>query len=172
MLTSSVLQHLESYPVVSDSINAVKQNPYGQKSLNIADAGYKNFVAPVVPYAQGPYGYVAPYVNKADQIADGVLNKADEKFPVMKEDTQKLKGSILDMAFTPLRLAGQGKDYALNTYANEYKKCGGDGYIAGGKAIITSGLVITSDYFAWLAKFVGQKKEEAKEVAKDKTGNK
>lgn len=156
----------------------MKQNPYGQKSLDFADAGYKNFVAPVVPYAQKPYGYVAPYVNKADQLADGVLNKADKKFPVMKEDTEKLKGSILDLAFLPFQLAGQTKDYALNTYANEYKKCGGDGYIAGGKAIVTSGLVITSDYFSFLANFLSQKKEQAKEkgeqakeVAKEKSGN-
>ena len=157
--------------MVSDSINAVKQNPYGQKSLNIADAGYKNFVAPVVPYAEGPYGYVRPYVNKADQIADTVLNKADKKFPVIKEDTEKVKGSILDLAFLPLRLMGQSKDYALNTYSKQYKKCGGDGYVAGGKAVVTSGMIITSDYFAWLADFLAQKKEEAKEVAKEKTGN-
>lgn len=156
---------------MSDSINAVKQNPYGQKSLGIADAGYKNFVKPVVPYTQRPYSYVAPYVTKADQIADGVLSKADEKFPVIKEDTEKVKGSILDLVFTPLRLVGQTKDYALNTYWNEYKKCGGDGYIAGGKAVVTSGLVITSDYFSWLANFLNQKKAEAKEVAKEKTGN-
>jgi len=123
-----------------------------------------------VPYAEKPYGYVAPYVNKADQIADGVLSKADEKFPVMKEDTQKLKGSVLDFVFFPLHVVGQTKDYALNTYGNEYKKCGGDGYIAGGKAVVTSGLVITSDSFAWLADFLSQKKEQAKEAAKEKTG--
>ncbi len=123
-----------------------------------------------MPYAEKPYGYVAPYVNKADQIADGVLSKADEKFPVMKEDTQKLKGSVLDFVFFPLHVVGQTKDYALNTYGNEYKKCGGDGYIAGGKAVVTSGLVITSDSFAWLADFLSQKKEQAKEAAKEKTG--
>lgn len=178
MLICMCLQHLESYPAVTDSINAVKANSYGQKSLGIADAGYKNFVAPVVPYAQRPYGYVAPYVNKADQLADGMLNKADEKFPVLKEDTQKLKGSIMDIVFMPLRLVGQSKDYALDTYANEYKKCGGDGYVAGGKAVVTSGLVMTSDAFAWLASYLGHKKEQAKEkkeqakqVAKEKTGN-
>lgn len=156
---------------MSDSISAVKSNPYGQKAISTADAGYKNFVAPVVPYAQKPYGYVAPYVNKADQLADGALNKVDERFPVMKKDTEKIKSSVLDLAFLPLRLAGSGKDYALNTYSNEYKKCGGDGYVAGGKALITSSLIITSDGFAWLANFLGQKKEQAKQVTKEKTGN-
>ena len=155
----------------SDSINAVKSNPYGQKAINTADAGYKNFVAPVASYAQKPYGYVKPYVNKADQLADGALSKVDQKFPVVKEDTEKIYSSVLDFAFLPLRLAGYSKDYAFDTYSKEYKKCGGDGYVAGGKAIITSSLVVTSDAFSWLANFLAQKKEQAKEVTKEKTGN-
>ena len=122
-------------------------------------------------YAHKPYGYVAPYVSKADQLADGALTKVDQKFPLVKEDTQKIKSNVLDLAFLPLRLAGHGKDYAFSTYSKEYKKCGGDGYVAGGKAFITSGLVITSDAFAWLADFLSQKKEQAKEVAKEKSGN-
>lgn len=89
----------------------------------------------------------------------------------MKKDTEKIKSSVLDLAFLPLRLAGSGKDYALNTYSNEYKKCGGNGYVAGGKALITSSLIITSDGFAWLANFLGQKKEQAKQITKEKTGN-
>ena len=157
--------------MVSDSISAVKSNPYGQKAISTADAGYKNFVAPVVPYAQKPYGYVAPYVNKADQLANGALSKVDERFPVVKKDTEKIKSSVLDLIFFPLRLAGSSKDYALDTYSKEYKKCGGNGYIAAGKAFVTSGLVITSDGFAALAEYLGQKQEQAKEVAKEKTNN-
>lgn len=75
----------------------------------------------------------------------------------------------------PLRLANQSKDYVMSTYGNEYKKCGGNGYIAGGKAIITTGLVVTSDSLSWLADYLNQKKEQgkaaaeqAKDVAKEK----
>lgn len=150
--------------MVSDSINAVKSNPYGQKAINTADAGYKNFVAPVASYAQKPYGYVAPYVNKADQLADGALSKVDKKFPVMKEDTDKIKSSVLDLAFFPLRLAASSKDYALDTYSKQYQKCGGDGYVAGGKALITTSLIVTSDAFSWLADFLNQKKEQGESV--------
>jgi hypothetical protein len=158
--------------VVSDSISTFKSNPYGQKSIAIADNTYNNLVAPFVPYAQRPYSLVKPYVSKADDIADTGLNKVDAKFPIVKEDSKKVYGTVLDFAFMPLRMAGGGKDYVLNTYSSEYKKCGGDGLVSGGKALITTGLVVTSDSLAWLSSFLAAKKEQTKEVAKEKTGNK
>ena len=72
----------------------------------------------------------------------------------------------------PLRLAGDGKNYVSETYSSEYKKCGGAGLVSGGKAMITTGLVVTSDSLAWLSNFLAQKTEQTKEVAKEKTGNK
>ena len=169
--TDSSLQHVGSYPAVSDTKEAIENNPYGKKGIELANEGYNKVVAPVLPYAQGPYGYVAPYVQKADQLADSGLSKVDDKFPIVKQDTEKIKKTIFDLAFMPLRIANEGKDYVLSTYGNEYKKCGGDGYIAGGKALITTGLVVTSDSLSWLADFLNQKKEEAKETAKEKTNN-
>ncbi|MCJ1252810.1 hypothetical protein MMC24_000616 [Lignoscripta atroalba] len=169
--SSQFISHVTSYPVVSDSISAFKQNPYGQKSLSIADHGYKSIVEPVLPYAQGPYGYVKPYVAKADEIADVGLKKVDQTFPIVKQDTQKIKGTMMDYAFMPFQIAGDGKNYVLGTYSNEYKKCGGNGYVAGGKAMVTTGLVITSDSLAWLSSFLNQKKEQTKNVVQEKTGN-
>ncbi|KAL8719777.1 MAG: hypothetical protein Q9225_003265 [Loekoesia sp. 1 TL-2023] len=166
--SSQFVAHVTSYPVVSDSIDAIENNQYGKKGIELANEGYNKVVAPVIPYAQRPYGYIAPYVQKADELADGGLNKVDGTFPIVKEDTEKIKGTILDLVFLPLRLANQGKDYVLSTYNNEYKKCGGNGYVAGGKAVVTTGLVVTSDSLAWLADYLNQKKEEAKEVAKEK----
>ncbi|KAI9870261.1 MAG: hypothetical protein M1830_004465 [Pleopsidium flavum] len=169
--SSEFISHLTSYPVVSDSISTFKSNPYGKKSLDLGNQGFETFVKPVLPYAQKPYGYVAPIVAKADSIADGGLSKVDQTFPIVKQDTQKIKGTVLDFAFLPFRMAGEGKDYVLNTYSTEYKKCGGDGMVAGGKALITSGLVFTSDSLAWLSSFLGAKKEQAKGMAKEKTNN-
>ncbi|KAI4126276.1 MAG: hypothetical protein LQ338_003840 [Usnochroma carphineum] len=166
--SSQFLAHVTSYPAVSDSIDAIENNPYGKKGIELATEGYNKVVAPVVPYAQRPYGYVAPYVQKADELADGGLTKVDNTFPIVKEDTEKIKGTILDLAFMPLRMVNQGKDYVLSTYGNEYKKCGGDGYIAGGKAMITTGLVVTSDTLAWFADYLNQKKEQGKGFAKEK----
>jgi len=119
---------------------------------------------------QGPYGYVKPYVDKADQLADGGMTKIDQTFPIVKKDTEEIKDSVLDVVFMPLRMAFQGKDYVLKTYSSEYKKCGGDGLVAGGKAMITTSLVVTSDSLNWLSSYLSQKKEEAKDVAKEKKG--
>ncbi|SLM34259.1 MAGE protein [Lasallia pustulata] len=167
---SEFINHLASYPVVSDSINTFKSNPYGQKSIDIADASYNSFVKPVLPYAKGPYGYVKPYVTKADQVASSGLTKVDETFPIVKEDTQKIKSTVFDYALYPFKLAGESKDYVFKTYDSEYKKCGGDGLISGGKAMITTSLVVTSDSLAWLSSFLGQKKEQTKDVAQEKSG--
>lgn len=157
--------------MISDSISVFKSNPYGQKSISIADHGYSHLIAPFLPYTQRPYGYVKPYVEKADSIAEGGLSKVDSTFPIVKEDTVKVKSAVIDFAFFPLRLAGTSKDYVLNTYSGEYKKCGGDGYISGGKAIITTSLVVTSDSLAFLSSFLARKKQQTKEIAKEKTNN-
>ncbi|KAL8957661.1 MAG: hypothetical protein Q9193_005128 [Seirophora villosa] len=166
--SSQFIAHVTSYPAVADSLDAIENNPYGKKGIELATEGYNKVVAPVVPYAQRPYGYVAPYVQKADELADGGLTRVDNKFPIVKQDTEKIKGTILDLAFMPLRMASDGKDYLLSTYSNEYKKCGGNGYLAGGKAFITTGLVVTSDSLSWLADYLNQKKEQGKEFAKEK----
>ncbi|KAL8725648.1 MAG: hypothetical protein Q9166_007225 [cf. Caloplaca sp. 2 TL-2023] len=166
--SSQFLAHVGSYPAVSDTKEAIENNPYGKKGIELANEGYNKVVAPVLPYAQRPYGYVAPYVQKADQLADSGLTKVDGKFPIVKQETDEIKKSIIELLFMPLTLAGDGKDYILNTYGNEYKKCGGNGYIAGGKALITTGLVVTSDSLSWVADYLSQKKEEAKETAKEK----
>lgn len=166
----SFLQHLTSYPVVSDAISTFKSNPYGKKSLDLSNTGYEKLVAPFVPYAKGPYGYVAPYVAKADSLGSGALSRVDHTFPIVKEDTEKIKGTVLDYAYFPFRLVGDSKNYVLDTYSSEYKKCGGDGYVAGSKAVITTGLVVTSDTFAWLSTFLGQKKEEGSDYAAKKYG--
>lgn len=157
--------------MISDSISVFKSNPYGRKSLSIADHGYSRFIAPIVPYTQRPYDYVKPYVEKADSIADDGLRKVDSRFPIVKEDTVKIKKAVIDVAFFPFRLAGTSKDYILSTYSGEYQKCGGNGYISGGKAVITTGLVVTSDSLAFLSSILAHKKEQTKEVTREKTKN-
>ena len=160
-----------SYPAVADAISTIKSNPYGERSIDLANNTYQSIVAPVIPYAQVPFEYIKPYVEKADEMADDGLTKFDKRFPIVKEDSDKIRSSILSLAFMPLRLAAESKDYVLQTYVSEYKKCGGDGYVASGKAMITTTLVMTSDSLAWLSSFLQQKKEQAKEVVKDKTNN-
>ena len=170
LLTHHSFQHLTSYPVVSDAISTFKSNPYGKKSLDLSNTGYEKLVAPFIPYAKRPYGYVAPYVAKADSLGSDALSRVDHTFPIVKEDTEKIKDTVMDYAYLPFRLVGDSKNYVLDTYSSEYKKCGGDGYLAGSKAVITTGLVVTSDTLAWLSTFLGQKKEEASDYGAKKYG--
>ncbi|KAI9696072.1 MAG: hypothetical protein M1836_005903 [Candelina mexicana] len=169
--SSAFISHLTSYPVVSDSISTFKSNPYGQKSLDLADHGYATFAKPVIPYLARPYSMVSPYVAKADSLADSSLKKVDQTFPIVKEDTDKIKATAVDTAFFPLRKATEGKDYVLETYNNQYKKCGGRGLITTGKASVSTSLVVTSDVLAWISNYLGSAKDQTKEKVNEKANN-
>ena len=169
--TDTLLQHVSSYPVVSDSISAFKSNSYGAKSIDITNAGYSRFVKPTLPYLQTPAAYAKPYVAKADAIGDSLLTKVDEKVPILKSETSELQSKASDLAGWPMVKASETKDWVFSTYSNEYKKCGGDGYVAGGKAMITSSLVLSSDVLNWIGSFLQAKKGEAEKVVKEKTNN-
>ncbi|KAK5064775.1 hypothetical protein LTR84_000609 [Exophiala bonariae] len=165
---SAFFSHITSYPVVSDSIKLVQENPYGAKSIDLTNAGYSKFVKPTLPYFQTPASYAKPYVVKADELGDLFLSKFDEKVPIVKSETKEIKGTIFGYVHWPLEKAGETKDWALNTYSSEYKKIGGEGYVTGGKAVVTTSLILTSDALKWVSSFLQAKKEEAKEVVQEK----
>ncbi|KAI9674149.1 MAG: hypothetical protein M1817_001967 [Caeruleum heppii] len=161
--SSASISHLTSYPVVHDSISAYKSNPLGQKTVNLAENAYHSFAAPVLNMFSGPYQYVSPYVNKADSIADSGLQKVDQTFPIVKKPTGELKDNVMSLALFPLRKTLEGKDYVFNTYSSEYQKVGGNSLMTTGKAMISTGLVVTSDSLGWLSNFLSAKKEQAKD---------
>lgn len=169
-MANSPQQHLNSYPVINDSIKTLKNNRYGAKGIDLTHAGYAKLVEPTLPYLKGPYSYLAPYVSKADELGDKSLSKIEEKVPIVKSETQEIRQTAFDFALWPLETAGNTKDYVLKTYGQEYKKCGGDGVIAGGKAAITSSLVISADFLSWVSSLLKAKKDEARETVKEKTG--
>ncbi|KAF4301059.1 hypothetical protein SLS57_007911 [Botryosphaeria dothidea] len=164
-------QHLSSYPVVSDLISTYKSNPYGQKSLDLSTAAYDRFGKPIVPYLSKPYGYVAPYVQRADSLADNGLSEVEKRFPIVKENTSTIKGKVVEVAYFPLRVAGQGRDYLFSTYNDEYQKTGGNGIITTAKAVISTELKITADVLQIIADYLGPKKEEAKKFVHEKANN-
>ena len=84
--SSQFIDHLTSYPVVSDGIETFKSNPYGKKSLELADSAYSRFGKPVEPYLETPKQYAAPYAKKADELADSGLSQIETRFPIVKED--------------------------------------------------------------------------------------
>jgi len=129
----------------------------------LTNKGYATFVKPTLPYLQTPYTYTKPYLAKADQLGDAALSKIDEKIPAVKSETAEIKSTVSSFVNWPIKIVGDGKDWVVGTYSEEYKKCGGDGYVAGGKAVITSGLVLTSDVLGWISSFLSGKKAEAEE---------
>jgi hypothetical protein len=135
----------------------------------MANSAYASLVKPILPYFQTPYSYTKPYVAKVDQLGDTVLTKFDETVPIFKSETAEIKSTALDYAHWPLKKAGEGTDWITSTYSQEYKKCGGDGVVAGGKAAITSTLILSSDVLGWLSSFLVAKKEQAKDAVKEKT---
>lgn len=173
---SAFIEHFTKYPVVSDSIGLFKSNPYGQKSIDLTNATYAKFVKPTFPYLEKPASYAKPYVAKADEIGDSLLTKFDEKVPIVKSETAEIKNTVLDYAHWPIKVASEQKDYIFKTYSGEYEKCGGDGVVAGGKALVSGSFVITSDYLAYFASLLQKNKKEvetkvseAKETVKEKT---
>lgn len=166
---SAFFSHLSSYPLVSDSITTIKENSYGAKSIDLTNAGYAKFVKPTFPYLQTPASYAKPYMAKADELGDKFLTKFDEKVPIVKSETKEIKGTIFSYVNWPLEKASSTKDWAFSTYSEEYKKCGGEGYVASGKAVVTTSLILSSDVLKWVSSFLQTKKEEAKEVVQEKT---
>ena len=117
---------------------------------------------------QGPYSFVAPYVEKADSLADDGLAKVDTKFPIVKEDTSKIKGTVIDYAFLPLRLAGQGKEYVLGTFNDQYSKTDGqDGLVKLAKATISTELKFGHDAYNLLMTYWTKGKETAQKKASE-----
>jgi len=166
---SAFLSHLSSYPIVSDSIKTVKENPYGAKTIDLTNAGYAKFVKPALPYVETPAAYAKPYVAKADEIGDKLLSKVEEQVPIVKSETKEIESTVKSYLYWPLEKANGTVDWALSTYNDEYKKCGGDGIVAGGKAVVTTSLVMSSDVLKWVSSFLQAKKEEAKGVVQEKT---
>lgn len=162
--SSLFLNHLGNYPVVSDAVKTYKTNPYGAKTLDIASIAYDRIAAPFLPYLRTPYSIVRPYLSKADNLADVGLHKVDETFPVVKEDTNAIRGTVIEYALFPLRLVGDTKSYVFSTYADEHKKVHGEGIVRSAKAMVSTELRIAFDALNYASSFFAQKKEQSKQM--------
>ncbi|KAJ4346499.1 uncharacterized protein N0V89_010428 [Didymosphaeria variabile] len=165
---SKVLSHLQTYPVVHDGLEFYKSNPYGAKSLSLLHQTYNSFVAPLHPYLQTPYSYLSPYLSRADELGDSGLSKVDTRFPIVKEDTSKLKQTVSDIVGLPFALAGKGREYVVGTWQDEYSKTRGDGVVKNVKALISTELKIGLDGYTMLVEYWQKGHKEASKKINEK----
>jgi hypothetical protein len=166
--SSAFVQHLLSYPVVSDGLDKFKSYEYGQKSIQIGDSAYKNFAAPLLPWFSKPYEYVSPYVNRADSLGAQTLEKLDEQFPVVKKPTADLYNDTKHLIFLPLNKGLEGKDHVYQIYLEEYKKNERGGFVNQGLAAVTTVFVVSNETLGWLSSFMATKKQQGSHVINEK----
>lgn len=169
--SSAFLHHLFSYPVISDSVDTFKSNPYGAKSIDFTTHTYEKLGKPFLPYLAKPYQYVSPYVARADSLGDSTLSTLDSRFPVVKKPTGELIDDGKALVFFPLKKGHEGKDYVLGVWGGEKKKVGGEGIVTYGKAALATSLVVGTDAYTYLATFFSKKGTEAKEATTEKLNN-
>ncbi|RKF71832.1 hypothetical protein GcM1_250242 [Golovinomyces cichoracearum] len=169
--TSEFLSHLKSYPVISDSITTITSNRYGAKSLSLTTSSYEKISKPLLPYLRTPIAYISPYAAKADSFGKSTLSSFDSRFPAVKKPTGQLIEDGKAVVFFPLRKGFEGKDYLKNIFGTEKKKIGGDGLINYGKAVITTGLIVTSETLNWFNGFLTEKTDQVKELKNQKIVN-
>ncbi|KAI0401202.1 hypothetical protein F4802DRAFT_440451 [Xylaria palmicola] len=165
--SSATLSHITGYPVVTDGIAYFKKNPYGQRSIELSDSAYQTFAKPILPYFSKPYQYVSPYVQKADAMGDDALCKIDERLPALKKPTDELVSEGKAFIYFPVRKGMETKGYVVDVYNSEYKKVGGDGLVTSGKALISTGLVVTSEALTWVGDILRAGKVRAKEAGQE-----
>ncbi|KAM6536832.1 hypothetical protein FALCPG4_002814 [Fusarium falciforme] len=165
---SAFLQHLLNYPVISDGVHTFKSNEYGQKSIQLSDAAYQTFAAPVLPWFQRPYQYVSPYVQKVDSLGDKTLDRIDEKFPVVMKPTEELYNDTKGLILLPYHKGLEGRDHVFEVYSSEYKKNEQPGLVAHGKAAVITALVVSNETLSWISSFLHQKKAEATNAVNEK----
>jgi hypothetical protein len=167
--SSATLQHITNYPVVNDALTSFKNNPYGKKSLELGDSAYQMIAKPVLPLFSRPYQYVSPYVKKADHLGAGALSKIDERLPMLKQPTVELYANGKQLVFYPVAKGKETTDHVFDVYSSEYKKVGGEGLVTYGKALISTGLVITSETLEWIGDMIRASKAKAKEAGDQAT---
>ncbi|KAL7937741.1 hypothetical protein V8C35DRAFT_277217 [Trichoderma chlorosporum] len=167
-INSAFLQHLLSYPLVSDGIHTVTSNEYAQRSIKLGDSAYRTFAAPVLPYFSKPYGIISPYFQRADSFGDKTLDRIDERFPVVKKPTGDLYNETRGLILLPYQKGLEGKEHVFKIYASELKKLEQEGVVAQGKAAVSTAFVVSNETLAWLSSLVAVKKADATEATKEK----
>lgn len=159
------------YPIVHDGVDTFKQNPYGQRSIQLGNSAFETFALPLAPYLSRPFELVKPYLQKADSLGDQALSKVDQSAPFVKKPTNELYAGAKGIIGMPYKTGVETKDHVLKTYAAECKKFGGDSIVTYSKAFLSTAFISSSELLAWAGGVVHDKKEDAKEAYAEKANN-
>jgi len=180
--SSAFINHLGSYPIVSDSVSYFKEHPLGKKSIAVSNTAYDKIIKPFTPYIVKVNHYASPYVSKCDSMADSGLGRLEARLPIVKEPTDQLKDRITSTVGYPKKAASgvlsfgnEKKDYVLKVYSDEYSKMGGDpkglSVVPAAKAGVTTTIIVSANLMEWVGGILAGKKEQAKEVVEEKTSD-
>ncbi|KAL9051458.1 MAG: hypothetical protein Q9162_005989 [Coniocarpon cinnabarinum] len=162
---SQTLDHVTSYPLVSDLLDFYSHNSLGAKSIEAFNSLYASIVTPLLPYLKTPISIASPYLHRADELGDNALNSVDSHFPAVKStDYNKLRSQTHDVAAYPFKIAQDGRDYIVRVYQDERKKVGGEGVVALGKTVISAELHVLGDAVEVGRSLFGEAKQEAKKM--------
>lgn len=159
--SSAFIEHLLQYPLVSDGVSTVKENKYGQQTIALSSSAYEKLAKPVLPYLSKPYGYVSPYVQKADSIGDKTLNTLDQRFPVVLKPTAEVYQETKDIVFYPVRKGIEGRDHVYEVYAGERKQAGGEGVLPLGKALAATAIIVATETVTYARQYLASAKAAA-----------
>jgi hypothetical protein len=162
--SSATLQHIFNYPIINVALKRFKNNPYGKKSMIWGETAYQTFAKPVLPLISRPYQYVSPYIQKVDILGAGALSKVDERLPMPKQLTIELYGNGKEIVFYSVAKVKETTTHVCSVYSSEYKEVGGEGIVSYGKALIATGLVITTETLEWIRAILRSSMSKAKEV--------
>lgn len=152
-------------------MSTFKANSLGKKSIELSDSAFQTLAKPVLPYLTKPYGYVSPYVKKADELGDKTLSAVDSRFPVVLKPTGEIYADAKGIVLFPLHVGIVGRDHVLATFNSERKKIGDETLVTYGKAAVTTALILTTESITTVSNYISSKKEEIKTAADDKANN-
>ncbi|EXK82953.1 hypothetical protein FOQG_12785 [Fusarium oxysporum f. sp. raphani 54005] len=139
------VQHLLSYPVISDGVHTFDSGKYGQRSIQFGNAAYQTFAATATTWFQKPYQHLLPYIQKVDSLGDNILHYVNKQFPIIKKPTQELYNDTKGLVSLLYHKALEGRDHVLKVYDSEYKKNKQVGLVAHGKAAVTTVLGVSNE---------------------------
>lgn len=165
------INHITSYPVVSDTLTYAQSFALAQQTLNYSQQAL-GLLKPLTPLLTKANDIAAPVVTKVDDFADSKLGQVDEKFPFVKKPTAEIADFLVAQKDFATGLAQKEREYIASVFAEELEKAAGankTGYIPTAKAGVNTGIVISQELLHWITDLVHKKRAEKSGAEKNGT---